>query len=211
MSVPENGLFSSRRWTLMPDRLTREGRDLFWGWNPDHHILLGDIRMVYVYMRARPAFLLWGILSVPFFLLAWYSARDHGGEMIAAVSGSLGFGIALAAAVLGFIRRPHATIQTARETVAIAMDSPFWAPDRRRRFFNGLAQILGIPDLLPGGGVPRPQAPTPGAPPQAPKPGPQPAPFDPSALPAAPPPPPPAPEVPASPDAVPPPPPPATP
>lgn len=170
----------------MPDRLTREGRDILWGWNPDHHVPLADVRMVYVYHRARPACLLWAILSAPFFLLAWYSARDRGGEMIAAVSGSVGFGIALAAAVLGFLRRPYVTIQAARESVVIAMDAPFWSPGRRRRFFNGLAQILGIPDLLPGGGVPRRQDLAPGAMPQAPAPAPPAAGPEAPAFPAAP-------------------------
>lgn len=171
VSVPENGLFQGRRWTLHPDRLTRESRDFLWGYNADHHVMLADVRLVYQYRRARPIYLWWILISLPVFLIAWAISTDRGNEFPALVAASLGLGIVIASVVMGFVPRPHITVQTSRESLVLRMDSPWWSSYRRRIFFNGLAQILGIPDLIAGGGVPRPsvpaQVPVPGAIPSA--------------------------------------------
>ncbi len=153
--VPENGLFQGRRWSLHPDRLTRETRDFLWGYNADHHVMLADVRLVYQYRRARPIYLWWTLLSLPIFLIAWAVSTDRGSEQATLITLSLGMSIVIGSAVMGFLPRPHITVQTSRESVVLRLDSPWWSGTRRRIFFNGLAQILGIPDLIAGGGVPR--------------------------------------------------------
>ncbi|MEK7467183.1 MAG: hypothetical protein AAB074_07210 [Planctomycetota bacterium] len=182
VTVPEGGLLRRGRWSLYPDRLTRESQEFLWGYSPDSNVMLGDVRLIYVYHRARPLNLLWGLFGIPFLLVAVAIASDSrdANSIGVAIFASIGLGIILLACVLGFLRRPHVTIQTSRETVSIGMDRPWWSGSRRRVFFNGLAQILGVPDLLPGGGVRRPTVPRPGVipgsvpaapqPPQAPMP-----------------------------------------
>lgn len=153
--VPENGLLQGRRWSLHPDRLTRETRDFLWGYNADHHVMLADVRLVYQYRRARPIYLWWTLLSLPIFLVAWAVSEGRGNNQATLVALSLGMSVVIASAVMGFIPRPHITVQTSRESVVLRLDCPWWSIARRRTFFNGLAQILGIPDLIAGGGVPR--------------------------------------------------------
>lgn len=166
VTIPEGGLLQRRRWSLYPDRLVRESQEVLWGYSPDASVMLGDVRLVYAYDRARPANLFWGVLGIPFFIVAVVLAKEPGANIGVMVFLSIGLGFLLLAGVLGFVRRPHVTIQTSRETVSIGMDRPWWSGTRRRTFFNGLAQILGIPDLLPGGGVRRMRPRDPEAPPQ---------------------------------------------